>query len=96
MQSLDALIDPAPGWNIQLPRDINDAGQIAATGARNGQYYAVRLDPVRPSLDAIPALDADAAAEIREIDPPGTPEQAAADAQQDREAQARETVRQVE
>jgi uncharacterized membrane protein len=96
MQSLNALIDPAPGWNIQLPRDINDAGQIAATGARNGRYYAVRLDPVRPSLDAIPALDADAAAEICEIDPPRTPEQAAADAQQDREAQARETVRQVE
>jgi uncharacterized membrane protein len=96
MQSLNALIDPAPGWNIQAPRDINDAGQIAATAVRNGQYYAVRLDPVRPSLDAVPALDADAAAEIREIDPPGTPEQAAADAQQDREAQARETVRQVE
>jgi len=68
MQSINALIDPASGWNIQLPRDINDAGQIAATGARNGQYYAVRLDPVRPSLDAAPALDADAAAEIRLLD----------------------------
>ena len=57
MQSLNALIDPASGWNIQLPRDINDAGQIAATGARNGQYYAVRLDLIRPHLETAPALD---------------------------------------
>ena len=44
--SLDALIDPAAGWTIQLPKAINDHGQIAATGLLNGKAYAVLLSPV--------------------------------------------------
>ena len=48
MQSLNALIDPKSGWNITFPRAMNDAGQIAADGVRNGVQYAVRLDLIRP------------------------------------------------
>ncbi|MGJ9416937.1 HAF repeat-containing protein [Massilia sp. CMS3.1] len=59
MQSLNALIDPAPGWNIVAPRAINDAGQIAATAYRKGVAYAVRLDLIRPNLLAAPELEAD-------------------------------------
>jgi probable HAF family extracellular repeat protein len=44
--SLNALIDPAAGWKIQLPKAINDRGQIAATGLLNGTAYAVLLTPV--------------------------------------------------
>jgi probable HAF family extracellular repeat protein len=44
--SLDALIDPAAGWSIELARAINDRGQIAATGVLNGTAYAVLLTPV--------------------------------------------------
>lgn len=55
MESLNALIDPALGWNIQFPRAINDKGQIAATGYRAGKQYAVRLDLIRPHLLQAPA-----------------------------------------
>jgi probable HAF family extracellular repeat protein len=49
--SLDALIDPAMGWKIEFPKAINDRGQIAATGLRNGTMYAVLLTPVpEPSI----------------------------------------------
>lgn len=44
--SLDALIDPAAGWTIGMPRAINDRGQIAATGLLNNTMYAVLLTPV--------------------------------------------------
>ena len=93
MESINALIDPASGWRIQLPRDINDAGQIAATGERNGQLYAVRLDPIRPSLDAMPDIDADAGLPLQ--DTPLSPGQAAEEARLDAEAQAREVVQPV-
>jgi uncharacterized membrane protein len=94
MQSLNALIDPAPGWNIQRPRAINDAGQIAATGYRNGQQYAVRLDLIRPHLEAAPDLaDAD---DAPLLDTPLSAEEAAVEARLDAEAQAREVVRPVQ
>lgn len=57
MQSLNALIDPAQGWDIASPQAINDAGQIAATAVRKGVSYAVRLDLIRPSALAAPQLD---------------------------------------
>lgn len=56
MESLNALIDPALGWNIYSARAINDSGQIAATGYRKGKQYAVRLDLIRPHLLRAPAL----------------------------------------
>jgi probable HAF family extracellular repeat protein len=62
MQSLNALIDPKSGWDIENPRAINDAGQIAATAVRKGVRYAVRLDLIRPLLEKAPALDLDAEA----------------------------------
>jgi hypothetical protein len=44
---LDELIDQSLGWGILVARDINDAGQIAATAYNNitGQTHAVRLQP---------------------------------------------------
>jgi probable HAF family extracellular repeat protein len=59
MQSLNALIDPKAGWDIAMPRAINDAGQIAATAYRQGVAYAVRLDLIRPHLLAAPELEKD-------------------------------------
>lgn len=52
MQSLNALVDPGLGWDIQSPQAINDAGQIAATAVRRGVSYAVRLDLIRPQVPA--------------------------------------------
>lgn len=59
MQSLNALVDPKPGWDIRLPRAINDAGQIAATAYRMGVSYAVRLDLIRPHALGAPHIEAD-------------------------------------
>ncbi|MET0980690.1 MAG: HAF repeat-containing protein [Telluria sp.] len=59
MQGLNALIDPKPGWNIQSPQAINDAGQIAAIAVRKGVRYAVRLDLIRPHALASPHLERD-------------------------------------
>jgi probable HAF family extracellular repeat protein len=59
MESLNALIDPRLGWNIQFPQAINDAGQIAANAYRNGVQYAVRLDLIRPHAMQAPALELD-------------------------------------
>lgn len=59
MQSLNALIDPALGWDIRFPQAINDAGQIAATAYRRGVQYAVRLDLIRPLALQAPPLAAD-------------------------------------
>ena len=44
MTDLNSLIDPASGWTIHDAYDINDFGQIAATGCRAGQCLALRLD----------------------------------------------------
>ncbi|CAH0136139.1 hypothetical protein SRABI118_00162 [Massilia sp. Bi118] len=89
MESLNALIDPRPGWNIVNPQAINDAGQIAATAIRGGVQYAVRLDLIRPSLEAPPPMDADEEAALAV--PAPSAEEAAAEA----EAQAQEKVQPV-
>jgi uncharacterized membrane protein len=88
MESLNALIDPKPGWDITSPQAINDAGQIAATAVRNGVQYAVRLDLIRPSLEAAPALEANEEAELT-----AAQSVSAADAAAEAEAQAHEAVR---
>jgi uncharacterized membrane protein len=89
MQSLNAMIDPALGWNIRYPEAINDAGQIAATADRNGVQYAVRLDLIRPMLERAPELEPhDGAAPMT----PATEAQAKADA----DMQAREVVHPVQ
>lgn len=59
MESVNALIDPGSGWSISFPRAINDAGQIAAWGTRNGVTYTVRLDLSRPHALGAPIIEAD-------------------------------------
>jgi probable HAF family extracellular repeat protein len=59
MESLNTLIDRKSGWNIQFPRAINDAGQIAANGFRNGVQYTVRLDLIRPHALGAARMDED-------------------------------------
>jgi len=44
LTDLNALIDPASGWTLQDAHAINDKQQIAATGCRAGECYALRLD----------------------------------------------------
>lgn len=43
---LNLLIDPASGWTLLNAHGINDMQQIAATGCRNGECFALRLDTV--------------------------------------------------
>lgn len=94
MESLNALIDPRLGWNIQFPRAINDKGQIAATGIRNGIGYTVRLDPIRPHLEAAPVLASDE--ELGPVAQSGlTAAQEAAEAKAELDAQAKEVVKAV-
>jgi probable HAF family extracellular repeat protein len=90
MQSLNSLIDPKLGWDIRLPQAINEAGQIAATAFRNGVQYAVRLDLIRPHLETVPALDTDD--EAGPIVQSLSPEQQAADARAEAEAESHEVV----
>ena len=92
MQSLTPLVDPA--WRIDEARSINDAGQIAATATRGGLQYAVRLDLIRPSAEPAPVIEPDDDAPL--LTAPLSPEQAAAEARLDAEAQAREVTRPVE
>lgn len=79
MQSLNALIDPARGWNITGPVAINNNGQIAATAVRGGVQYAVRLDLIRPLAEPLP----------KELEQEPAPElsQAAKDARASEDAQ---------
>ncbi|MCE3605493.1 DUF3466 family protein [Massilia sp. P8910] len=53
LRDLNTLIDPASGWVLQDARAINDMQQIAATGCKGGQCYALRLDPT----SAVPEPD---------------------------------------
>ncbi|MDQ1816215.1 DUF3466 family protein [Massilia sp. CCM 9210] len=53
LRDLNTLIDPAAGWVLQEARAINDLQQIAATGCKDGQCYALRLDPT----SAVPEPD---------------------------------------
>ena len=91
MESLNALVNPALCWNIDNPIAINDAGQIAAIATRNGVRYSVRLDLIRPHVDAAPALDPQAAAEMLTFAASPALDAALAKA----EAQVRETVHPV-
>jgi probable HAF family extracellular repeat protein len=43
MHDLNALIEPASGWTIVSAADINNHGQIAAYGIKDGIGYALRL-----------------------------------------------------
>jgi probable HAF family extracellular repeat protein len=45
MFDLNGLVDNADGWFLTGASAINDRQQIAATGCRNGDCYALRLDP---------------------------------------------------
>jgi uncharacterized membrane protein len=92
MQSLNALIDPRQGWNIYLPKAINNAGQIVATAFRNAQSYTVRLDLIRPYSDAVPAAEPDEAALV---EPPMSAQAAAARAKLEADAVVREVARPV-
>lgn len=93
MQSLNTVVDPRLGWNIPGAQAINDAGQIAATGVRNGVQYAIRLDLIRPHALSVPPLDADQAAELATI--ATLPATAALLERAEAEAQAREVVHPV-
>ena len=93
MESLNALIAPGSGWDIHYPVAINDAGQVAAVATRNGVRYAVRLDLIRPHASAVPALDAEAQAELPAF--PASPALDAALAKAEAQAQAREVARPV-
>jgi probable HAF family extracellular repeat protein len=44
MLDLNAMIDPASGWTIVSAADINNEGQIAAYGVKDGVGYALRLE----------------------------------------------------
>jgi len=46
MRDLNALSDPASGWEITNAAAINDVGQIAATACKGGLCHAARLDHV--------------------------------------------------
>lgn len=46
MYDLGTLLQPGSGVTNVGVADINDLGQIAATGIVNGQSHALRLDPV--------------------------------------------------
>ncbi len=45
LQDVNLLIDPQSGWTVTDAAAINDLAQIAGTACRDGQCYAVRLDP---------------------------------------------------
>ncbi len=46
MTDLNSLIDPALGWTLHAATGINDHGQIAAYGCRDGQCNGLLLDLV--------------------------------------------------
>jgi probable HAF family extracellular repeat protein len=48
MHDLNAMIDPASGWTIVSAADINNSGQIAAYGLKDGVGYALRLELASP------------------------------------------------
>lgn len=46
MVDLNTLIDPLSGWELNIARDISDAGQITGYGRIGGQDHAFLLTPV--------------------------------------------------
>jgi uncharacterized membrane protein len=47
MRDLNTLLVPNSGWVLSRATGINDSGQIAATGTRNGKTHALLLTPVK-------------------------------------------------
>lgn len=47
---LDDIVAPAPGTSLYTVADINESGQIAATGNASGGFRALRLDPIPNGL----------------------------------------------
>lgn len=92
MQSLNALINPALGWDIRDPRAINDAGQIAANAFRNGVRYAVRLDLIKPHGDALPPAEHD---EEPSVETPLSAQAVAKRAREEADGVAKETAKPV-
>jgi probable HAF family extracellular repeat protein len=63
MVDLNALIDPAAGWNLSVGRGINDAGQITGYGQIGGEIRGFLLTPVpEPACLALAFLGATALA----------------------------------
>ena len=46
MVDLNALIDSSLGWELNVARGINDAGQITGSGIINGSFHGYLLTPV--------------------------------------------------
>ncbi|WP_306395195.1 HAF repeat-containing protein [Telluria beijingensis] len=92
MQSLNALINPALGWDIRDPQAINDAGQIAANAFRNGVRYAVRLDLIKPHVDAVAPAEHD---EEPAVEAPLSAAAAAKRAREEAEGVAKEVAKPV-
>ena len=92
MQSLNTLIAPGSGWNIEDPQAINDAGQIAANAFRNGVRYAVRLDLIKPHVDAAAPAEHD---EEPSVEAPASSEAAAQRAREEADGIAKEVAKPV-
>lgn len=43
---LNSAIDPASGWTLGTPYDINESGQIVGTGFRGGVQRTFLLTPI--------------------------------------------------
>lgn len=56
MHNLNALIDPALGWSLDVAQAVNDRGQIVGQGVYQGQTRAFLLTPVRALPEPAPAL----------------------------------------
>lgn len=46
MIEINTLVDPALGWEFDAAHDINERGQILATGCNPDGCFGVRLDSV--------------------------------------------------
>ncbi len=66
--------------------------QIAANAYRNGVQYAVRLDLIKPHVDAVPPAEHD---EEPSVEAPLSPQAAAERAQEEAAAEATEVARPV-
>jgi hypothetical protein len=55
MRDLNELIDPEAGWELDTALDINERGQIIATGdSPNGEFRAFLLSPIEDGPAPIP------------------------------------------
>jgi hypothetical protein len=58
MHDLNHLIPASSGWELRAAAGINDKGQIAASGNRNGSFRALLLNPIYRAFVQRP-IDAD-------------------------------------